>query len=119
MLLRLGVAAGLGAGLTLVRELLAAGVQVRFASDNVRDVFYPSGDADPLETAWLAAVSAHVDDEDALLAGVCDGRARLGIGDPADFVLVDAPSLDDALARRPADRTVVRAGAVLSGPAAA
>jgi len=102
-------------GLTLVRELLAAGVQVRFGSDNVRDVFYPYGDADPLEAAWLAAVSAHVDDEVALLAGVCDGRTGLDVGDPADFVLVDATSLDDSLARRPGGRTVVRAGAVAYG----
>jgi cytosine deaminase len=104
-------------GLTLVRELLAAGVDVRFASDNVRDVFYPYGDADPLEAAWLAGVAAHLDDEAALLAGVCDGRSRLEAGDAADFVLVDATSLVDALARRPAGRVVVRGGRVVSGAA--
>ena len=103
-------------GVTLVRELLAAGVPVRFGSDNVGDVFYPYGDADPLEAAWLAAVAAHVDDEDAILAGICDGRARLDVGDPADIVLVDAPSLTRALAVRPAGRTVVRSGAVIAGP---
>jgi cytosine deaminase len=102
-------------GLTLVRELLEAGVPVRFASDNVRDVFYPYGDVDALEAAWLAAVSAHVDDEDALLAGVCAGRTRLSPGDPADFVLVDATSFEDGLARRPGGRTVVRAGRVVAG----
>jgi cytosine deaminase len=105
-------------GLTLVRELLAAGVEVRFASDNVRDVFYPYGDADPLEAAWLAAVAAHVDDEDALLAGICAGRTRIEVGDPADLVLVEASSFRDALARRPGGRTVVRAGRVVSGPMA-
>jgi len=105
-------------GLTLVRELRGVGVEVRFGSDNVRDVFYPYGDADPLEAAWLAAVSAHVDDEDTLLAGVCNGRTRLEVGDSADVVLVDALSLEDALARRPGRRTVVRAGAIVSGPSA-
>ncbi|RDI75527.1 Cytosine deaminase/metal-dependent hydrolase [Gaiella occulta] len=103
-------------GLTLVRELAAAGVEVRFASDNVRDVFYPYGDADPLEAAWLAALSAHVDDEDVLLAGVCGGRTRLRAGDAADVVLLDAPSFQDALSIRPAGRTVLRAGAIESGP---
>jgi cytosine deaminase len=103
-------------GLTLVRELLAAGVPVRFGSDNVCDVFYPYGDADPLEAAWLVGLAAHVDDERDLLAGVCGGRTLLGAGDPADLVLVDATSVADALARRPSGRTVLRAGAVVSGP---
>ena len=102
-------------GLTLVHELVAAGVPVRFGSDNVQDVFYPYGSADPLEAAWLAALGAHVDDEDVLLAGICGGRTRIEVGDPADLVLVDADSVRDALARRPAARTVVRAGTVLSG----
>lgn len=102
-------------GLTLVRELHAAGVAVRFGSDNVGDVFYPYGDADPLEAAFLAAVAAQVDDEDALLAGICDGRTQLRVGDSADLVLLDAASLRDALARRPGGRTVVRAGEVVSG----
>lgn len=102
-------------GLTLVHELLDAGVPVRFASDNVSDVFYPYGDADPLETAWLAAVAAQLADESAVLAGVCGGRTRLAVGDPADLVVVDVPSVQDALARRPGGRTVVRAGRIVSG----
>ncbi|MCZ7589881.1 MAG: amidohydrolase family protein [Gaiella sp.] len=102
-------------GLTLVSELVAAGVPVRFGSDNVGDVFYPYGDADPLEAAWLAALGAHVDDEDVLLAGICGGRTRVEPGDPADLVLVAAESLRDALARRPAGRTVLRAGEVVRG----
>jgi cytosine/creatinine deaminase len=97
-------------GLTLVQELIAAGVPVRFASDNVGDVFYPYGDADPLESAWLAAVAGQFDDEGALLAGVCDGRRELSPGDSADLVVVDASSFRDALARRPGGRTVIRAG---------
>jgi cytosine/creatinine deaminase len=97
-------------GVTLVRELLDAGVEVRFASDNVCDVFYPYGDADPLESAFLAALTAHVDDEDVLLAGICDGRTRIEAGDPADLVLLDAGSVSEAVARRPDARTVVRAG---------
>ena len=103
-------------GLTLVRELAAAGVPVRFASDNVGDVFYPYGDADPLEAAFLAAIGAHVDDEDVLLAGICGGRAGIAEGDAADLVLVDAASFREAVARRPGGRTVVRAGAVVSEP---
>jgi cytosine/creatinine deaminase len=103
-------------GLTLVRELLSAGVPIRFGSDNVGDVFYPYGDADPLESAFLAALAAHVDDEEVLLAGICDGRSRLAVGDQADLVLLDASSVRDALSRRPGGRTVVRKSRVVSGP---
>src|SRR5439155_25887590 len=106
-------------GLTLVGELVDAGVEVRFGSDNVGDVFYPYGDADPLESAFLAALTAHIDDEDVLLAGICDGRTRVEAGDPADLVLLDANSVREALARRPAARAVVRAGVVVAGPSAA
>ena len=83
---------------------------VRFGSDNVRDVFFPYGDADPLEAAFLAALATHVDDEDALLAAIADGRTRVQQGDPADLVVIEAASLQDALARRPADRLVLRGG---------
>jgi cytosine/creatinine deaminase len=103
-------------GLTLVRELIDAGVGVRFGSDNVGDVFYPYGDADPLEAAFLAAIGAHLEDEDDLLAAICDGRSRLRVGDPADIVVIPARSLRDALARRPGGRTVIRGGRILSGP---
>lgn len=103
-------------GVTLVSELLAAGVPVRFGTDNVRDAFYPYGDGDPLEAAFLAAVGAHVDDEAALLAGICGGRTGVETGDAADLVLVPADSLTDALARRPAGRTVLRAGRVVATP---
>jgi cytosine/creatinine deaminase len=102
-------------GLTLVRELVSAGVPVRFGSDNVADVFYPYGDADPLESAFLVALAAHVDDEEVLLAGICDGRSTIAIGDQADLVLLDASSVRDALSRRPGGRTVVRKGRVVSG----
>jgi cytosine deaminase len=102
-------------GLTLVRELVEAGVPVRFGSDNIGDVFYPYGDADPLEAAWLAALAVHVEDEDVLLGGICAGRARIEEGDPADLVVVEADSVRDVLARRPGGRTVLRAGVVVSG----
>lgn len=104
-------------GITLVRELMAAGVTVRFGTDNVRDWFYPFGDGDMLETALFTAVAAGVDDDAAMLPGLCDGRATLKPGDPADLVLVPAGSIEDALARRPAGRIVFKAGNQVAGPA--
>jgi cytosine deaminase len=104
-------------GVTLVRELLAAGVKVRLGTDNVRDWFYPFGDGDMLETALFAAVGAHLDDPAELIAAICNGRRCLTEGDPADFVLIPASSFDDAMARRPAGRIVFKNGQQVAGPA--
>jgi cytosine/creatinine deaminase len=95
-------------GITLVHELIEAGVPVRFGADNVRDPFYAYGDADPLETAWLAGMAAQVDDQATLLGGICAGRTSIEEGDAGPLVLVAAGSLTDALARRPGGRRVVR-----------
>ena len=48
-------------GVTLVRELAAAGVKVAFGSDNVRDPFYAYGDYDMLEVFREAVRIAHLD----------------------------------------------------------
>ncbi len=104
-------------GITLVRELIAAGVKVHFGTDNVRDWFFPFGDGDMLDSALFSAVTAHIDHDVDLLAGLCDGRVSLAPGEPADLVLVPATSMEDALARRPAGRIVLKAGRQVAGPA--
>ena len=104
-------------GITLVRELRAAGVDVRLGTDNVRDWFFPFGDADMLDTALFAAIATHLDDEAELIAAICDGRRGIEVGRPADLVLIRAANFDDALARRPADRVVFKAGRQVAGPA--
>lgn len=97
-------------GVTLVKELIAAGVQIWTGSDNVQDSFYPYGDADPLEDAMLLSLAAHIDDPAQLVAAISAGGGDPTIGDRADFVLVRAASLMEALARRPQERIVLRAG---------
>ena len=104
-------------GVTLVRELLAAGVPVRFGTDNVRDWFFPFGDGDMLTSAMWAVTTAHLDDDAALLAGICDGYSTIEQGMPADLVLIAAVSLDDALARQPEGRVVFKRGRQVAGPA--
>ena len=47
-------------GVTRVRDLLSAGVNVAAASDNVHDPFNPLGHYDPLFTANLTAHAAHL-----------------------------------------------------------
>jgi cytosine deaminase len=103
-------------GVTLVRELLAGGVKVRFGTDNVRDWFCPFGDGDVMDTALSGAMTAHLDDPSELIGAICDGRRSIEQGAPADLVLIPASSFDDALARRPAGRMVFKGGCQVAGP---
>ena len=100
-------------GVTLAREAAAAGGRVRLGTDNVRDWFFPFGDGDMLDTGLFAALTLHLDDERALTAALCDGVACIEAG-TRDIVLIPATSFDDALARRPAERRVFRAGRLVS-----
>jgi cytosine/creatinine deaminase len=99
-------------GLPPLCEAFEAGVEVRFGTDNVRDWFFPYGDGDPLEAGFLGALAAHVDAPERLIAAMCGGRDALRAGEAADIALVPAESFDDALARRPPGRVLVRGGRV-------
>jgi len=80
---------------------MTADVAVRFGTDNVRDWFFPFGDGDMLDTAYVGAIATHVNDPEDLSALICAGRRRICVGDVADLVLVPSSSFDDAIARRP------------------
>ncbi len=97
-------------GVTAVHELLAAGVPLRFGSDNVCDVFYPFGDGDLLETAFVASLCTQIDNPVTLVQSICGGRHDFQTGDPADLVLVEGTSFHDILRRRPERRIVMRGG---------
>ncbi|MEM9011670.1 MAG: cytosine deaminase [Pseudomonadota bacterium] len=106
-------------GVTLVHELKAAGVPVRFASDNTRDPFYAYGDLDMLEVmreAWRIAHLDHSDDDwiRAFTTGPAEtcGFAAAGLapGDPADLILCRARSWTELFARPQFDRIVLRDG---------
>ncbi|VTU39972.1 Cytosine deaminase [Variovorax sp. PBS-H4] len=106
-------------GLAPVLEALKAGVAVRFGTDNVRDWFFPFGDGDMLETGFVGAMAAHVDAAQDLAALVCGGRRRIEPGDVADLLLIPASSFDDALARRPDGRVLLRRGRTIDAIAGA
>jgi cytosine deaminase len=53
-------------GLTSVTELLDAGVNVAYASDNIRDAFNPFGNGRMVETGLLLAHAAHMGGSDRL-----------------------------------------------------
>ncbi len=104
-------------GLTAVRALLDAGVLVAAGADNVQDPFNLVGRSDPLETAALMVMAGHQQPDDAY--DMVSNRVRraiglepvtLAVGDPADVVAVDAPSVRGAIADAPASRRVFRGG---------
>lgn len=108
-------------GLTRVRQLMEAGVDIAVASDNVEDAFNPLGSGDLVQMALLAAYGAHLAtaaDADRLLdmisvvpAGLL-GRSLYGIvsGAPADFVVLDARSALEVLTTQSPSRWVFKGG---------
>lgn len=106
-------------GIAPLKLLLEQGVAVAAGGDNVQDPFNPMGRFDPLETASLLVIAAHLSPEDAL-AAVSTRASTLFhppdsiVGLPADFVAVAAGSVREALADPVCDRYVVRRGRVIA-----
>ena len=108
--------------LTAVRALRAAGVNVCAGADNLQDPFNPMGRADPLETASLMVMAAHLLPDEAFhavsgavrraITGVDGGIA---VGESADLVALHASSVREALAFGPTDRLVFHAGRPVGG----
>jgi cytosine/creatinine deaminase len=106
-------------GVTLLKELAAAGVPVALGSDNIRDPFYAYGDLDAVEVfaqtvriaqldsplgGWVRAVTATP-------ARVMDLDAgTFKVGGSADLILFRARSWSELLSRPNGLRFVVRSG---------
>lgn len=103
--------------LTAVRSLRSAGVNVCAGADNLQDPFNPMGRGDPLETASLMVLAAHLLPNDALhcvsgavrmaITGTID---TIAVGGGADLVAIDATTVREALAFQPGSRIVFHAG---------
>ncbi len=108
-------------GLTALGPLAAAGVTVAGGGDNVQDPFNLVGRSDPLETAALLVMAGHLTPDGAYDMVSNEARAVLGlepvrfrVGDPADLVAIDAPSVRGAIAEAPMNRRVFRAGRLVA-----
>ncbi|HEY3084607.1 MAG TPA: amidohydrolase family protein [Candidatus Dormibacteraeota bacterium] len=99
-------------GTTRIAELRAAGVNVLFGQDCVKDGFYPFGRGSMLEVALISAHAAHLttrDDLDFALRAVTEAPARamrlrdygLRVGGRADMQLLPVPSWPEALRLQP------------------
>ncbi len=108
-------------GLTAIRPLLAAGVQVAGGADNLQDPFNLVGRGDPLETAALLVMAGHLLPDEAYDAVSTAARDVLGLppvrieaGFPAELLAVKAGGVREAVAMAPADRVVIHRGRVVS-----
>ena len=111
-------------GVTAVKELATAGVEVIIASDNTRDPFYAYGDLDMVEVwregTWILQLDHPVGDW-ARVVGPAPARAmglpqegQLTAGAAADLVVLDARSWTELFARPHSDRLVIRSGMAIS-----
>jgi cytosine/creatinine deaminase len=111
-------------GLTPVRALHEAGVNVAYSSNNVRNAFTPFGTADMLQIGNLLA---HVvqfgtpEHQAAILRMGTVNAARaigmaddygLAVGKPADFMILDTFKVADALLDLPARLWVIKRGRI-------
>jgi len=108
-------------GITAVSALQDAGVLVAAGADNVQDPFNLVGRSDALETAGLMVMAGHQSPESSFEMVSNNARIAMGlapvnfeVGDPADFLAIDAPSVRGAIADAPMSRVVYRAGRVVA-----
>jgi cytosine/creatinine deaminase len=112
-------------GHTRVKQLLAAGVNVAIGHDSVMDPWYPLGYGDPVQAAFVLAHLGHlsgaselpyllemVTTNPARALGVDSGGVR--VGGPADLVVFDAPTPQDALRRVSPRYLVLRGGRIVA-----
>src|SRR5205085_10672993 len=104
-----------------VKELLTRGVNLVTSQDDVNDPYYPFGKPDPLECASMIAHVAqltlpHELEQVADMITVNSAKAArvtdygIAAGCRADLVIVDAPSVHEALRQQPLGRRVFKDG---------
>lgn len=112
-------------GLTRVKELLNAGVNVAYGQDCIKDTFYPFGKADMLEVGLILAHAAHMSlphEIEEVFNMPLERSARIlrltdyGIeeGKRADIVILDADNPKDALRLQPTRLYVIKEGTIVT-----
>lgn len=113
-------------GITRVRELLAAGVPVAYASDNIRDGFNPFGNGDMLEVGLLLAHGAHMgrpEDLVTILRMATETAGRIfsrrdgygiRVGNEADVVVLDTDDFAEPVLSRPTRLMVFKGGRLVA-----
>jgi cytosine deaminase len=109
-------------GLTLIHDLMDAGVPLACASDNVRDAFHAFGDFDAAEVYIQSVRLAHLDSRLGESVGVVTTAAadivglgqmgRVAPGAPAHLVVFPARSFSEFLSRPGSGRRLVDAESI-------
>ncbi|WP_407166395.1 amidohydrolase family protein [Bradyrhizobium sp. ORS 111] len=111
-------------GLTPVRALHAAGVNVAYSSNNIRNAFTPFGKADPLQIgnllAHLIQFGTPENQLEVLKMGTSNAARAVGLSDqyglavgkPADIVILDTFAFADVLLDIPPRSWVLKRGRV-------
>jgi cytosine/creatinine deaminase len=105
--------------------LRGAGVTVFAGNDNIRDCWWPYGDADMLERAMMIGYrSGFYTDEELAIAfemATTAAASALGIpgygltpGAPANFIALQARNIQEAVVSRPPKRSVYREGRLIA-----
>ena len=111
-------------GITRVKELLERGVTMSFGQDCVRDTFYPYGSADMLQAAFVTSHVAQLSlphERERVFSMCTEDAAKimrlknygLEIGAPANLVITEAQTIDQAIALQPIRRHVIKNGKIL------
>ena len=112
-------------GLTRVRELMEAGLNVSFGQDCCMDPWYSMGSADMLEVAHMAVHVGQlgsIADKHQVFDAITVNSAKtmgledygLEIGNKADLVVLQAADVTEALRLKPTRLTVMKSGKVIS-----
>jgi len=112
-------------GITRIKELLEAGVNVTCGSDDISNLFFPFGRMDMLEVAMATSVVAHLTRPEEIQTAFDMPRWRAAralrledygimVGEPANLVFLAAQNAREALQLQPVKRMVIRNGILVS-----
>ncbi len=112
-------------GITRVKELLEAGVNVSFGQDCIRDTFYPLGSADMLQVAMITAHAAQMSlphELEKVFDMISYDAAKIlrlenyGLeeGKDANIVILDADTINDAIRLQPTRLFVIKDGRLVA-----
>ena len=112
-------------GMTRVKELMAAGLNVSFGQDSVMDPWGSLNTGDVLDAAYMAVHAGHLSGRDEIIAcfrAVTENPARtmglegygLAVGCNADLVVLQASDPVEAIRLRPVRLFVIRRGNIIA-----